>query len=220
MTLSMLAIHQAAQNLLDCVCTAVDALPLSLPGLAGCPCRVGVVPAAPAADGCDGGCSVGPGEWPGQLTVNVVRLFATDAQTFPREVGPSASAGTGLGVRSLKNCAMPQVTAVELLVTLFRCVPGPTDEGCPPSMAELDAAAMQYHADMLAVQQGVLCCFAGTDTSRRNGRRYVMGQTTTIGPAGACVGFQTRVTVALDDSLPPVPVAALVAVESATLGSF
>lgn len=214
MTLSMLAIHQAAQNLLDCVCTAVDALPLSVPGLAGCPCRVGVVPAAPAADGCDGGCGVAPDEWPGQLTVNVVRLFATDTVTFPRETGPSAATGTGLGVRDLANCAMPAVVAVELLVTLFRCSPGPTDDGCPPAMAELDATAMQYHADMLAVQQGILCCFAGTDTTRRRGRRYVLGQTTTIGPAGACVGFQTRVTVALDDSLPPVPVAPLAAVQS------
>ena len=207
MALSMLAIHQAAQNLLDCVCESVDALTLSVPGLAGCPCRVGVVPATPAADGCDGGCDAGPGEWPGQLTVNVVRMYASDIVVFPREAGGTSQTANGLGVRSLKNCTMPQVTAVELNVTLFRCVPGPTDEGCPPTMAELDAAAMQYHADMLAVQQGILCCYAGTDTTRRSGRRYVVGQTTTIGPSGACVGFQTRVTVALDDSLPPVPVA-------------
>ncbi len=209
MTLSMLAIHQAAQALLDCVCQAVDALPLSVPGLAGCPCRVGVVPATPAADGCDGGCDVAPGDFPGQLTVNVVRLYATDALAFPREAGGQATGvnGTGTGVRDLKNCTMPQVTAVELLVTLFRCAPGPTEDGCPPSMAELDATALQYHADMLAVQQGILCCFSGTDTAtRRNGRRYVMGQTTTIGPSGACVGFQTRVIVALDDVLPPIPV--------------
>lgn len=214
MALSMLAIHQAAQNLLDCVCGAVDALTLSVPGLAGCPCRVGVVPATPAADGCDGGCDAGPGEWPGQLTVNVVRLYASDLTVFPREAGGTSQTANGLGVRSLKNCTMPQVTAVELAVTLFRCAPGPSDEGCPPAMAELDASAMQYHADMLAVQQGILCCYSGTDVTRRTGRRYVMGQTTTIGPSGACVGFQTRVTVALDDSLPPVPVAPLVAAQS------
>lgn len=207
MTLSMLAVHMAAQNLLDCVCGALDALPLAVPGLAGCPCRVGVVPATPAADGCDGGCNVLTNEFPGQLTVNVVRLYASDPVIFPREAGAGAGGLNGLGIRDLRNCAMPQVTAVELLVTLFRCVPGPTEDGCPPTMAELDDSAMQYHADMLAVQQGILCCYAGTDTeTRRNGRRYVVGQTTTIGPQGGCVGFQTRVTVALDDVLPPIPV--------------
>lgn len=207
MTLSMLAIHQAAENLLECVCTALDALPVAVPGLAGCPCRVGVVPATPAADGCDGGCNVAPGEWPGQLTVNVVRSFASDINAFPRELGLVTGANGGTGIRDLKNCGMPQTTAVELLVTLFRCVPGPTAEGCPPSMAALNETATQYHADMLSVQQGILCCYAGTDTSRRHGRRYVMGQTTTVGPSGGCVGFQTRVIVALDDVLPPVPVA-------------
>ncbi len=214
MSLSMLAIHQASQNLLDCVCEAVDALPLAVPGLAGCPCRVGVVPASPAADGCDGGCDAGPGTWPGQLTVNVTRMYASDPVVFPREAGGTSQTANGLGVRSLKNCTMPHMTAVEMLVTMFRCVPGPTDDGCPPTMVELDASAMQYHADMLAVQQGILCCYAGTDLTKRSGRRYVIGQTTTIGPSGACVGFQTRVTVALDDSLPPVPVVPLAGVQS------
>lgn len=202
MTLSMLAVHEAAEALLNCVCTALDALPLEMPAMAGCPCRVGVVPGSVAADGCDGGCDVPAGEYPGQLTVNVVRLFASDRASFPRELGTQQAGG---GVRDLKNCALPVTTAVELLVTLFRCVPGPTDDGCPPSMEELNVAAMQFHADMLAVQQGIMCCFAGTDTSRRTGRRYVVGQTTTIGPQGGCVGFQSRVMVALDDVLPPIP---------------
>lgn len=205
MALSILAIQQAAQDLLDCACDSLDRLPAEAPGLAGCPCRVGVVPGQPAADGCDGGCDVTPGSYPGQLTVNVARLFATDFQTFPRETGVLATVG-GTGIRSLKNCAMPQVTAVELVLTLWRCAPGPDDRGCPPTMESLNAAAIQLHADMLAVQQGILCCFAGTDTSARHGRRYVVGQTLTLGPQGGCAGFQTTVTVALDDCLPcPAP---------------
>lgn len=205
----MLAVHQAAQDLLNCVCTSLAALPVELPGLMGCPCRAGVVPGEPAADGCDGGCDMQPGDWPGQLTVNVDRLFATDFNTFPRETGTLSTVGNGSGIRDLKNCAMPQVTAVVLRVTLWRCVPGPDDRGCPPSMAALDEAAMQLHADMLAVQQGILCCYAGTDTTRRNGRRYVVGQTLPLGPQGGCAGFQTTVTVALDDCIPcpaPTPV--------------
>lgn len=203
--LSILAVHQAAQNLLDCACEAVGRLPAEVPGLAGCPCRVGVVPGQPAADGCDGGCDVLPGQYPGQLTVNVNRLYASDVNNFPREVGLLSVTGVS-GIRDLKNCAMPQTTAVELQVTLWRCAPIPTDQGCPPSMPDLDATAMQMHADMLAVQQGILCCFSATDTTRRHGRRFVMGQTTSLGPQGGCAGFQTLVTVALDDCLPcPAP---------------
>lgn len=206
MALTLTSIHQAAQSLLDCVCGALTAAREELPGLAGCPCRVGVVPAAVAADGCDGGCNVAPGEYPGQLTVSVRRMFATDVNSFPRELGLGSGPTTG-GVRDRSLCRLPQVTAVELLVTLFRCSPGPTEDGCPPTMAELDETALQFHADMLSVQRGILCCYPSTELdARRNGRRFVVGQTTTIGPQGGCVGFQSAVTVALDGTLAPLPV--------------
>lgn len=205
MALTLLSIHQAAQSLLDCVCGAIAAIPDQIPGLAGCPCRVGVVPGQVAADGCDGGCNVPAGEYPGQLTVNVRRVFATDNNTFPRETGLGADRNTG-GVRDRSLCRLPQLTAVDLVVTLFRCSPIPSENGCPPTMPELDAAALQFHADMLAVQQGILCCYPSTELDvRRNGRRFVVGSTTTIGPEGGCVGFQTVVTVALDGQLPPIP---------------
>lgn len=196
MTLSVLAIHEAAEALLNCACDSLGALPAEVPGLAGCPCRVCVVPGAPAADGCDGGCDVQPDEYPGQLTVNVVHVFASDAVSFPRELAT---------VRDSKNCALPAVTVVELAVTVWRCAPMPSDEGCPPPCAELAASAMQLHADIMAVQRAVLCCYAGTLEGRR-GRRYVLGSTTTLGPSGGCAGFSTRVVVALDDVVGPVPV--------------
>lgn len=194
MALSFLAVHQAAENLLTCVCTGLGRLPVEVPGLAGCPCRSCVVPGVAAADGCDSDCGALPaGTYPGQLSVNVIRLYSTDRQSFPREVAT---------VRDLKQCVPPQVTAVELAVTVYRCAPMPSDQGCPPTCDELSAAAMQLHADMMAVQQAVLCCYAGTDTTRRTGRRYVLGQSRTIGPQGGCVGLEQRVTVALDDCLP------------------
>lgn len=196
MTLSILAVHEAAEALLNCACDSLAALPTEVPGLAGCPCRACVVPGAPAADGCDGGCDVQPGEYPGQLTVNVVRMFTTDAVSFPREL---------TAVRDTRNCALPAVTAVQLAVTVWRCSPLPTDEGCPPSCTELNATAMQLHADMLAVQRAVLCCYAGTIEGRK-GRRHVLGASSTLGPAGGCAGFQTLVTVALDDVIGPIPV--------------
>lgn len=199
----MLAVHQAAADLLQCVCDSLAQIPTDVPGLAGCPCRACVVPGLVAADGCGEGCELLPaGEFPGQLTTSVVRIFTTDRQSFPRE---QALSGTPT-VRSGKDCPPPPVTAVDLLVTLYRCAPIPTDEGCPPSCAELEEAAMQLHVDMLAIQRGVLCCYAGTDTTRRHGRRYVLGSSRALGPQGGCVGVEQTLTVSLDDCIAcPVP---------------
>jgi hypothetical protein len=203
MALSMLAVHQAAENLLTCVCQSLARLPAEVTGLAGCPCRTFVAPGEPAADGCDQSACGGlpDGEFPGQLTVHVVRSYITTRDAFPRYEPSSTNS-----VRDLKQCAMPPITAVDLMVTLYRCVPLPTDRGCPPTGEELSASAMQLHADMLAIQQAVLCCYAATDTTRRNGRRYTMGQSATLAPRGGCVGIQQQVTVALDDCVlcPPV----------------
>ncbi len=194
MALGILAINQAAQNLLDCVCAALQQLPSEAPGLMGCPSGRGVVPGAQvAADGCDAGCEpLGPDEYPGQLTVHVVRIYSSDYQAFPREVAQ---------VRDNRKCLPPQTTAVELAVTVFRCAPLPTDEGCPPTAQELSETALQQHADMLAVQAAILCCYASTDQTRLDGRRYVIGQSASVGPQGGCVGFEQRVTVALDDCI-------------------
>lgn len=206
MALSLMAVHQAADNLLQCSCDALSRIPTEVPGLAGCPCRSCVVAGTPAADGCDATCASLPADqYPGQLTVNVVRMYTSDRQQFPREVQ---------AVRDLKDCLGPPVTALELAVTLFRCAPMPSDEGCPPTCEELEASALQLHVDMLAVQQAVLCCYAATDTTRRNGRRFVLGQSRTVGPQGGCVGLEQRVTVALDDALCCPPEDAEAAVES------
>lgn len=191
----MLAVHQAAADLLQCVCDSLAQIPTDVPGLAGCPCRTCVVPGLVAADGCGEGCELLPeGEFPGQLTTSVVRTYLTTREDFPR-YAPSSPAS----VRDRKACPAPQIVAVDLLVTLYRCAPGPTDDGCPPSCAELEAAAMQLHVDMLAIQRGVLCCYAGTDTTRRHGRRYSVGQAAVLGPQGDCVGIEQQISVALDD---------------------
>lgn len=189
--LNTLAFHEAAEALLNCVCQQLDALHTEVAGLAGCPCRKMVIAGQAAADGCDGGCSTPPeGQWPGQLTVAVQRVYSTDRANFPRELSVP---------RDARNCAAPVQLAVQLAVTVFRCAPLPTDKGCPPTPEELSASALQVNADMIAVQRAALCCFATTDTTRPNGRRYVLGATAPIGPQGGCVGFQTLVTVALDN---------------------
>lgn len=189
MALDTLSFHSAATALLDCVCNELDELhdPAAATPLMGCPCRKAVIAGQAAADGCGGDCNQpGPGEFPGQLTVGVQRIYTTDRQQFPRELSVAKDG---------RNCGMPVSLAVQLNVTVFRCAPVPTGQ-CPPTPEELTANALQMHADMVAVQRGVLCCF-GTDTSRPNGRRYVLGATTPIGPQGGCVGFSTLVTVDL-----------------------
>lgn len=197
MALELTATNLLASRVLDCVCAALDTIPVELPGLDGCPCRKAVVAGTPAADGCDEGCAAPPpGEYPGQLTVNVVRIFTTNYNDFPREV---AFRGNAV-VRDSRGC-LPPVTAVELNVTVFRCAPIPTDQGCPPTPEQLEASALQLNVDMLAVQQGIICCLADAGQSEQhpNGYRYVMGSSRVIDPSGGCVGFSQSLTVSLDD---------------------
>lgn len=204
--LTLLALHEHQQALLDCICESMNLIPAEIPGLMGCPCRKFVSPGQPAADACDDSCSpLAPGEYPGQLTVHINRMFATDYTNFPRRF--SNAVGGNSAVRDLKNCSLPQVNALDLFVTVFRCVPGPDGAtGCPPSPEALSAASLQLSADMLAVQRGITCCYPGTSTAvRRGGRRFAMGDTNMIGPSGGCIGFRTEVTVAIDGCLPCPP---------------
>lgn len=202
MPLTLTAIDTAAQDLLGCVCDGLNRLPGEVPGLAGCPCRSCVVPGEPAADSCGTPCGtvLEPGQYQGQLSVSVARVFSTTRQAFPRE---------SLTVWDRTNCLTAlDVTAVDLLVTVYRCAPGPTKDGCPPSCESLSASALQLHADMMAVRSAVQCCYAATVDTDRKGRRFVLGPSVTLGPQGDCVGMQQRVTVGLFDCLPcPAPAA-------------
>ena len=95
MALTMLSVHQAAEALLTCVCEALDRIPVQMPALDGCPCRTGVVAGAPAADGCDGSCSAAADEYPGQLTVNVVRTYIAELPTYTNLGARSTAPGRG-----------------------------------------------------------------------------------------------------------------------------
>ncbi|WTW95388.1 hypothetical protein OG216_19290 [Streptomycetaceae bacterium NBC_01309] len=186
MALLPLAIHDITEAVLGCVCAALDQTATEVEGQPGCPsCRTCVVPGQVAADGCDDPCSsVAAG---GQLSVSVARLYPSSQDAFPGETR------TVLGVR---GCTPPPVTAVEMLVTLLRCAPSFTADGCPPTCDELAEAARVLHVDMVTVANALLCCLPGTEPTRR-GRRFVLGQQRTLGPEGGCVGLEQRFTVAL-----------------------
>ncbi|MER6632327.1 hypothetical protein ABT301_29605 [Streptomyces sp. NPDC000987] len=185
MPLSPLAVHELTESVLACVCAALDETATQVEGQPGCPeCRRCVVPGTAAWDGCEDPCT---GEASGQLTVNVTRIYPSTTSSFP---SPDQT------VRDLRNCQPPPVTAVELVVTLLRCAPGPTEDGCPPDCDLLSEAARVLHVDALTVYSALLCCLPATGGGRR-GRQFVLGQQRIIGPQGGCVGLEQTVTVAL-----------------------
>ncbi|MFF2964223.1 hypothetical protein ACFVT1_36270 [Streptomyces sp. NPDC057963] len=187
MALSPFALHDLTEAVLGCVCAALDQTATAIPEQPGCPCRACVVPGTPAWDECVDPCS---GDMAGgQLTVNVARIYPSTR--FPEE---------DQEVRGLRGCTPPPTTAVELVVTLLRCAPMVTEQGCPPTCEELAATARVTHLDSVTVYNSLMCCLP--HTAGRRGRRFVMGQQRIIGPQGGCVGIEQRVIVALPGCSP------------------
>lgn len=193
MALNYTALQDVATALRTCVCASLTAMAAQVPTAPGCPCRSSVVPGEPSWEGCETPCAgtEGPG---GSLMVNVVRVYESSKDRFPSEV---------LQVRNGKHCPLPTLTAVDLDVTVLRCAPVGTID-CPPDTAQLEAASVILHSDVLAVRDAVHCCFAGSGVTpfQREGRWVVMGSSRTVGPQGGCVGSVTRVSVLLTDCLP------------------
>ncbi|EDY43994.1 hypothetical protein [Streptomyces sp. SPB074] len=187
MALTPYTVHDMAETILACVCSALDATEAEVDGQPGCPCRACVVPGAPAWDGCDDPCgSSGAG---GQLTVHVARLFPSSS--FPEQ---------DRSVLGTRGCTPPSTLAAELVVTLLRCAPVIDERGCPPTCKEQAAAARITHTDASTIYTALLCCLP--QTGGRRGRRFLMGESRIVGPQGGCVGVEQRVTVALSGCAP------------------
>ncbi|MFD0208945.1 hypothetical protein ACFVH9_07395 [Streptomyces hirsutus] len=182
MALSPLVIHETAEKLLACVCAELAVTAARVEGQPGCPCMECVVPGTPAWDNCDGGCE--NTKTPGQLTVNFSGMVPTS--NFPQETRD---------VLGGKNC-LPVKTAAEYAITLLRCAPTFSGDGCPPTCEEQSAAARILAVDAAAVWNALLCCFPSTSQARR-GQTFVIGRQRIVGPEGGCVGIEQRVTVAL-----------------------
>lgn len=187
MALSPTAVQDTAEALLACVCAALGEVAAQIEDQPGCPdCGTCLVPGAVAWDRCDGPCDKDGA--PGQLNVSVIRMYPSSSATFPSEDNKQ--------VQGIRGCTLPQITALELAVTLLRCAPVPDDEGCPPTCEELTEAARILHVDATTVYNAVLCCFPQT-SQRRRGQMFVIGQQKIVGPQGDCVGIEQRLTVAL-----------------------
>ncbi|WP_369387925.1 hypothetical protein AB5J72_10175 [Streptomyces sp. CG1] len=186
MALTAYAVHDLAEAVLGCVCAALDATAEDVERQPGCPGRACVVPGAAAWDSCDDPCGSSDGAG-GQLTVNVARVYPSNLNSFPSQEQP---------VLGVHGCTPPSITAVELVITLLRCAPTMSEDGCPPSCEELSSASRILHVDTVTVGNALLCCLPQTGTGRR-GRKFVIGGQRTIGPEGGCVGLEQRVIVAL-----------------------
>lgn len=189
MALSLTAVHQIAEDVLGCVCRTLTATAEQVEGQPGCPCRACVVPGQAAWDSCEDPCDSSDGIG-GQLTVNVARIYQTTLEAFPSTETKERE------VRGRRGCQLSTLTAVELVITLLRCVPVPSDGACPPSCEELSAAARVINIDAVSVMNAVDCCLPSL-SARRLGLIYSIGVQRQVGPQGGCAGVEQRVTVGL-----------------------
>lgn len=189
MALNLLAVHQLTVDVLGCVCRTLDATAQEIEGQPGCPCRACVVPGQAAWDSCAEPCDGTEGTG-GQLTVNVARIYQASLDSFP------STESRDREVRGRRGCQPPQLTAVELVITLLRCVPVISEDGCPPTCEELAAAARVINIDAVSVMNAMDCCLPGLGT-RRQGLLYSVGVQRQVGPQGECAGIEQRVTVGL-----------------------
>lgn len=138
----------------------------------GCPCRAFVAAGAVAWDSCCDG---------GQLWVGIDRIFAYG--NFPAPAG-------------VATCMPP--LAADLSIGVLRCAPTLNDQGEAPTAAQLTTSGAQVWEDAYAVITAIACCLG----EHARARPFVMGNQRPLGPAGACVGSELKVTVALTDPPP------------------
>lgn len=140
---------------------------------AGQPDRVCVVPGAVAWDECE--C--------GLLAVSVVRTYRSD--NFPTEN------------ETLQSLCSGAWRVSDLVVVVARCAPQPGENALAPTCIELDTSAQTTIIDAATVLSAVECRL---EELRRDEDivDYAVRPQTFVGPAGACVGSEIHVLVALD----------------------
>jgi hypothetical protein len=133
-------------------------------------CFCGVEPATgvPINVGeCEGGAC-------GAATVRLVRVFPSS--DFPN-------------VDNTATCAT--MLAMEVVVTVLRCVPTGQDDGSNPTAEEYAFWAQQQYADMIAMRRSITCCF----TSAHEDVEHVLLEYTPLTPQGGVGGGQWRLLV-------------------------
>lgn len=123
-------------------------------------------------------CGPGSGGREGQSWVQIQQIGPTDS--FP-------TIQTGA-----MRCHPPE-HAVQFAIGVLRCASTVDDAGNAPGAATLTAEFEKVQRDRAIIDEAVTCCFlADADPGT-----FTIGTWTPLGPAGACVGGQRILTVAV-----------------------
>ena len=163
----------------DCLCAQLAAVG----GGPVCQCCIRPGLAPPPADNC---CDCGEGQ--GQASVQLAEIYPSDK--FPRK-----------GIQEWKGACSTGATlwVAELVMTVYRCIPGPGENGAPPNCTALQASAAKIHADAAAMIQAFSCC------DWHPGNKKVMpGSWQPLPNEGGCGGGQMSVFVSLGYDCCPV----------------
>ncbi|MGI5151376.1 hypothetical protein ACQEVC_34270 [Plantactinospora sp. CA-294935] len=117
----------------------------------------------------------------GQAWVRIVRVFPTDPGEFPQGRTTSVTEG----------CDQGAFWAVELGVGTARCAPSQDDFGNPPTAPDQERAAMVLADDAGRIRRAVMRRLPETATVEE----VFVGEQTSVGPSGGCVGQELLVTV-------------------------
>lgn len=116
----------------------------------------------------------------GQLAVGINNVF--ESNSFP-----ASDAGIGT------NCPGPYI-AVNMTVSILRCVPSPDDNGEGPTPAQLSLAAQEALDDAFIVRETTRCILATMyDTGMI--AEFVVGTQTMTEPQGGCGGSDLDITI-------------------------
>lgn len=133
------------------------------------------------------------------ITVEGAENFIADGlvvHNCPQLTVHTTSLGEFYSAPIQPKASFARINRVNFMATLFRCLPGPTASGDPPTVADQEAAAEQISADGWAlwnhiwnmVRAGVL--FSGCEP--------LVESMTALTPSGECGGWILAVSVSLD----------------------
>lgn len=164
-------VNTIAEALKNCLCFALAG------SLAGPVCRCCVQPgmAPPPADVC---CDCEGRQ--GQAIVQVAEIYPSDK--FPRK-----------GITEWKGACTKGNTfwVAELIMTVYRCIPVPDEDGTPPSCEGLQIAAARIQSDAQTMMQVFACC------EWNDGRAIMPGSWQPLPNQGGCGGGMMSVFVNL-----------------------
>lgn len=107
------------------------------------------------------------------------RIFATEAPDLEAE------------------CGEPVLT-IDVTLGIQRCLPGPNDNGDPPSCAALNTATLQMLKDKNDIRRTLMCCLTATYDSHNTRPQligFIIQAQETTGPTGMCGGSDTNFLV-------------------------